>query len=166
MTANTETKKYWKVLGVVAVVGLLALVPLVWLAMRMSDEGRQRRIISANEAETISILEGIAAAQQLFLQTHSRYGTFKELVEDGVFRAPLTGDSLVAHGYNFTLRVTPRTGDQPPSFKVNADPVSREGAQATGRRFFYLDSNLVGIRVNEDRPAGPSDPPRQTVTGY
>lgn len=166
MTANTETKKYWKVLGVVAVVGLLALVPLVWLAMRLSDEARQRRVISANEAETISILEGIAAAQQLFLQTHSRYGTFKEMVEEGVFRAPLTGDTLVAHGYTFTLRVAPRTDTQPPSFKVNADPVSREGAQATGRRFFYLDSNLVGIRVNEDRPAGPSDPPRQTVTGY
>lgn len=166
MTANTETKKYGKVLAVVAVVGLLALVPLVWLAMRMSDEARQRRVVSANEAETISILEGIAAAEQLFLQTHSRYGTFKEMVEEGVFRAPLDGDSLVAHGYTFTLRVTPRTDAQPPSFKVNADPVSREGAQATGRRFFYLDSNLVGIRVNEDRPAGPSDPPRQTVTGY
>ena len=88
------------------------------------------------------------------------------MVEAGVFRAPLDGDSLVAHGYNFTLRVTPRAGEQPPSFKVNADPVSRDGARATGRRFFYLDSNLVGIRVNEDRPAGPSDPPRQTVTNY
>ena len=166
MTANTETKKYGKVLAVVAVVGLLALVPLVWLAMRMSDEARQRRVVSANEAETISILEGIAAAEQLYLQDSSRYGTFKELVEAGVFRAPLTNDSLVAHGYTFNLRVTPRTDAQPPAFKVNADPLSREGAQATGRRFFYLDSNLVGIRVNEDRPAGPSDPPRQTVTGY
>ena len=166
MTESTETKKYGKVLAVVAVVGLLALVPLVWLAMRMSDEARQRRVVSANEAETLSVLEGIAAAQQLFLQTHSRYGTFKEMVEAGVFRAPLDGDSLVAHGYTFTLRVTPRTDAQPPSFKVNADPLSREGAQATGRRFFYLDSDLVGIRVNEDRPAGPSDPPRPTVTGY
>lgn len=166
MADSTETKKYGKVLAVVAVLGLLALVPLVWLAMRMSDEGRQRRVISANEAETISILEGIAAAEQLYLQTNSRYGTFGELVEAGVFRAPLTGDTLVAHGYNFTLRVAPRTEAGPPSFKVNADPLSREGAQATGRRFFYLDSNLVGIRVNEDRPAGPSDPPRQTVTGY
>lgn len=166
MADSTETKKYWKVLAVVAVVGLLALVPLVWLAMRMSDEARQRRVVSANEAETISVLEGIAAAEQLFLQTHSRYGTFKEMVEEGVFRAPLSGDSLVAHGYAFTLRVTPKAEGQPPAFQVNADPLSREGARATGRRFFYLDSNLVGIRVNEDRPAGPSDPPRQTVTGY
>lgn len=166
MADSTETKKYGKVLAVVAVVGLLALVPLVWLAMRMSDEARQRRVVSANEAETISVLEGIAAAEQLFLQTHSRYGTFKEMVEEGVFRAPLSGDSLVAHGYTFTLRVTPRAEGQPPAFRVNADPLSREGARATGRRFFYLDSNLVGIRVNEDRPAGPSDPPRQTVTGY
>lgn len=166
MTASAETKKYWKVLGVVAVAGVLALVPLVWLALRLSDEARQRRVVSANEAETISVLEGIAAAQQLYLQTYSRYGTFREMVEAGVFRAPLTGDSLVAHGYAFTLRVTPRADGQPPSFRVNADPLSREGATATGRRYFYLDSDLVGIRVNEDRPAGPGDPPRQTVTGY
>ena len=132
MADSTETKKYGKVLAVVAVVGLLVLVPLVWLAMRMSDEGRQRRVVAANEAETISILEGIAAAEQLYLQTNSRYGTFRELVEAGVFRAPLTGDTLVAHGYNFTLRVTPRTEAEPPSFKVNADPLSREGAQAIG----------------------------------
>ncbi len=166
MTANTETKKYGKVLGVVAVVGLLVLVPLVWLAMRLSDEGRQRRVVAANEADTLAALEGIAAAQQLYLQTYSRYGTFKEMVEAGVFQAPLSGDSLVSHGYTFTLRVTPKTEAQPPSFKVNADPLSREGEAATGRRHFYLDSDLVGIRVNEDRPAGPGDPPRQTVKSY
>jgi hypothetical protein len=166
MTDSTETKKYGKVLAVVAVVGVLVLVPLVWLARRMSEEARQRRVVAANEAEALSILEGVAAAQQLFLQDHSRYGTFKELVEAGVFRAPLEGDALVAHGYNFRMSVAPRTDAAPPSFKVNADPLSREGANATGRRFFYLDSNLVGIRVNEDRPAGPSDPPRQTVTTY
>lgn len=166
MTDSTETKKYWKVLGVVAVVGLLACIPLVWLGLRMNDEARQRRVVAANEAATLAALEGIAAAQQLYLQTQSRYGTFRELVEAGVFQAPLTGDALVAHGYNFTLRVTPRTESQPPSFKVNADPLSREGEAATGRRHFYLDSDLVGIRVNEERPAGPGDPPRQTVTGY
>jgi hypothetical protein len=166
MTASTETKRYWKVLGVVAVVGLLALVPLVWLALRMNDEARQRRVVAANESATLAALEGIAAAQQLYLQTNSRYGTFRELVEAGVFQAPLSGDTLVSHGYAFTLRVTPRTEAQPPSFKVNADPLSRGGEAATGRRHFYLDSDLVGIRVNEERPAGPGDPPRQTVTSY
>jgi hypothetical protein len=166
MTVSTETKKLYKIIGVAAVVGLLALVPLVWFAMRMNEEARQRRVAAANEAEAIAALEGIAAAQQLYLQTFSRYGTFREMVEAGVFRAPLSGDSLVAHGYAFTLRVAPRAEGRPPSFNVNADPLSREDAAATGRRHFYLDSNLVGIRVNEDRPAGPTDPPRQTVTTY
>jgi hypothetical protein len=166
MTVSTETKKLYKIIGVAAVVGLLALIPLVWLAVRMNGEARQRRVVAANEAEAIAALEGIAAAQQLYLQTFSRYGTFREMVEAGVFQAPLSGDSLVAHGYAFTLRVAPKAEGQPPAFKVNADPLSREGVAATGRRHFYLDSNLVGIRVNEDRPAGPADPPRQTLTTH
>ena len=166
MTVSAETKKLYKIIGVAAVVGLLALVPLGWLAVRMNDEARQRRVVAANEADAVAALEGIAAAQQLYLQTFSRYGTFGEMVEAGVFQAPLSGDSLVAHGYAFALRVAPKAEGRPPSFRVNADPLRREGAAATGRRHFYLDSDLVGIRVNEDGPAGPTDPPLQRVKTY
>lgn len=163
---TTETKKYWRTIAILAVLAVLAIIPLVWQASRMSEDSRRRRIIAANEAGALAALQSIAAAQQLYLQSFSRYGTFRELVEAGVFQAPLTGDSLVSHGYTFTMRVTPRSETQAASFNVNADPQSREGENATGRRHYYLDSNLVGIRVNEERPAGPNDRPRTTVSEY
>ena len=166
MSVSAETKKLWRTIGILAVVGVLILIPLVWLALRMSAEAQQRRRIAANEADTLAALEGVAAAQQLYLQTYSEYGTFRQLVEAGVFNAPLSGDSLVSRGYAYTLRLTPRAEGRPPSFSVNADPLSREGEGATGRRHFYLDSNVVGIRFNDERPATAADPPRQTVTDY
>lgn len=166
MSLSAETKKLWRTIGVVAVVGILVLIPLVWWALRLSDDAHRRRVVAANEVETLSALEGIAAAEQLYLQSYSQYGTFKQLVEAGMFRAPLEGDSLVADGYSFKLKVTPKAEGQTPSFSVNADPLVGAGRDATGRRHFYLDSNLVGIRVNEERPASASDPPRQTVNDY
>jgi hypothetical protein len=166
MSVSAETKKLWRTIIIIAFVGILVLIPLVWLALRMRDDANRRHRIAANEAETLSALEGIAAAQQLYLQSFSQYGTFRQLVEAGVFRAPLEGDSLVANGYTYALRVTPRTEGQPSSFSVNADPLVSDGAGATGKRHFYLDSNVVGIRVNDERPARASDPPRQTVNEY
>jgi hypothetical protein len=166
MSVSEETKKLWRTILIIAFVGILVLIPLVWQALRMRDDANQRRRIAANEAETLSALEGIAAAEQLHLQTFSQYGTFRQMVDAGIFKAPLEGDSLVAHGYTFALKVTQGTEGQPPSFSVNADPLVRDGAGATGRRHFYLDSNVVGIRVNEERPARPSDPPRQTVSDF
>jgi hypothetical protein len=166
MSVSAETKKLWRTIVVISFVGILILIPLVWLALRMRDDAQRRRVIAANEAATLSALEGIAAAQQLYLQTYSQYGTFRQLVEAGVFQAPLSGDSLVARGYAYTLKVTPKSEGQSPSYSVNADPLSSAGDGATGRRHFYLDSNIVGIRVNDERPAGASDPPRQTVSDY
>lgn len=166
MSVSAETKKLWRTIGILAVVGVLLLIPLVWLALRMSGEAQARRRIAANEADALTALEGIAAAQQLYLESKSEYGTFRQLVESGIFNAPLEGDSLVSRGYSYTLKVTPRAEGRPPSFSVNADPLSRDGEGATGRRHFYLDSNLVGIRFNDERPASASDPPRQTVNDY
>ncbi|MCA1635484.1 MAG: hypothetical protein LC802_17780 [Acidobacteria bacterium] len=166
MSVSAETKKLWRTIGIFAVVGILVLIPLMWLALRLRDDAYRRRVIAANEAETLSALEGIAAAQQLYLQNYSQYGTFKQLIEAGVFRAPLEGDSLVADGYSFKLKVTPKADGQTPSFSVNADPLASGERDATGSRHFYLDSNIVGIRVNEERPASAGDPPRQTVSDY
>ena len=166
VSVSAETKKLWRTIGIIAVVGILVLIPLVWLALRLRDDAYRRRVVVANEVETLSVLEGIAAAQQLYLQSNSQYGTFKQLVEAGVFRAPLEGDTLVADGYSFKLKVTPKAEGQTSSFSVNADPLVSGGRDATGKRHFYLDSNLVGIRVNEERPASASDPPRQTVNDY
>lgn len=163
MKVSGESKRLWRTAFIVAGVGLIVLVPLAWLAYRMQQDSVQRRIIGANESAAISAMESISAAQHLYFQTYGQYGTFPQLVESGLFQAPLTGDALVARGYAFTLKVTQGSEGVQPFYSVNADPQDDSGRDATGRRHFYIDSNITGMRVSEGRPATPADPPRLTI---
>src|SRR5438270_13641128 len=83
-----------------------------------------------------------------------------------LFRSPLSGDALVSDGYRFTLKVTPKAGALGPTYSVNADPVRGGGRDATGRRHFFISSEVSGVRYNEERPATAADKPRQNVQGY
>ncbi|HWS53998.1 MAG TPA: hypothetical protein VN228_07725 [Pyrinomonadaceae bacterium] len=158
MTYSQETKRLWRRLAVIIVVGLLAAAALWVLFVRMREEGRLRRLAAANEQEAVSVIDGIAAAQQLYREARGGYGTFREMIEAGVYRAPLEGDVLVAQGYAFRLRITPPSEGRAPAFAVNADPVRAGGPDATGRRHFYAGSEVTGIRFNDERPATAADP--------
>jgi Tfp pilus assembly protein PilE len=163
MSVTPETKRLGRTVAVVAAVGLLLVAALSLVAYRMYQSAVQRRVAAANESAAIAALEGIAAAQHLYFQTHGRYATFPQLVEEGIFRAPLSGDALVSRGYTFTLKLMPGAEGQTPFYSVNADPV-REGE--SGRRHFYIDSDVTGLRVSEGRPANASDPPRLSVEQF
>ena len=166
MRDSAETKRLWRTALIVAGVGLLVLVPLGWLALRMYDDAVRRRVISANEAAALASLEAIQAAEQLHFETYGEYGTFRQLVEAGVFQAELSGDPPVVRGYAFTLRVQPRSDTQPPAYSVNADPVRKGGRDATGRRHFFISSEVTGVRFNESRPATKDDKPRPVMQNY
>ena len=166
MRDSSETKRLWRTALIVAGVGLLILIPLGWLALRLYDDTVRRRVVSANESAALSSLEAIQAAQQLYYETYGRYGTFRQLVEAGVFQAELTGDPPVVRGYAFTLKVQPRTDAQPAAYSVNADPVRKGGRDATGRRHFFISSDVTGVRYNESRPATKDDKPRPVIQSY
>ena len=159
----SEAKRLWRTALVVAGVGLLVLVPLGWLALRMYDDTIQRRVIAANESAALTNLENLQAAEQLYFETHGQYGTFRQLIDSGIFQAEVSGDPPVASGYAFTVRVQPKTDTQPASYSVNADPVRAEGRDATGRRHFFISSDVTGVRFNESRPATKDDKPRPKV---
>lgn len=164
MSKDTETKGWGRTLLVIAAVGLAVLIPLGWLALKMSRDAALRKVVNSNEAAAIYTLEQIAAAEQLYFQTYEQqYATLRQLLDAGFFKAPLDGEQLAAHGYTFTLKITPKTEAQAAAYSVNADP-QQEGA--TGNRHFYFDSNVTGIRVSEGRPATAADPPRQSVEPY
>ena len=164
MSNDPEKKGYGRVVAVIIVVGLLILIPLVWLALKMSRDAQTRRIVNANEAAAIYTLEQIAAAEQLHFENYEgQYGTFRQLMDAGFFQAPQSGDALTSAGYTFTIKVTPKTEAQGSAYSVNADP-QQEGA--TGKRHFYIDSNVTGIRISEGRPATATDPPRLSVETY
>ncbi|MDT7688828.1 MAG: hypothetical protein QOJ70_231 [Acidobacteriota bacterium] len=166
MSDSSESKRLWRTALIVAGVGLLVLVPLSWLALRMYDDTIQRRVISANESAALGSLEAVQAAEQLYYESNGQYATFQQLLDAGIFQAELNGDPPVAHGYAFTLRVQPKTGAQPAAYTVNADPVRDDGRDATGRRHFFISSDVTGVRFNESRPATKDDKPRPTVRDY
>ena len=166
MGDSSEAKRLWRTALIVAGVGLLVLVPLSWLALRMYDDTIRRRVVSANESAALTNLENIQAAEQLYYETNGEYGTFRQLIDSGIFQAELKGDPPVASGYVFTLRVQPRTDTQPAGYSVNADPLRSGARDATGRRHFFISSDVTGVRFHESRPATRDDRPRPTVREY
>ena len=166
MAEVSETKRLWRTALIVAGVGLLVLRPLGWLALRMWDDTIQRRVIAANESAALTNLENIQAAEQLYFEANGQYGTFQQLIDSGIFQAQVSGDPPVASGYVFNVRVQPKTDTQPPAYSVNADPVRADGRDATGRRHFFVSSEVIGIRFNESRPATKDDKPRPKMAEY
>jgi hypothetical protein len=166
MADSTESKRLWRTALIVAGVGLLVLVPLGWLALRMWDDTVQRRVVAANESAALGTLEAIQAAEQLYYEANGGYGTFAQLAEAGILQSDLKGDAPVGHGYAFTLKLTPKTDAQPAAYAVNADPVRAGTRDATGRRHFYIGSDVTGVRFNESRPATKDDKLRPTMKDY
>jgi hypothetical protein len=166
MAEVSESKRLWRTALVVAGVGLLVLVPLGWLALRMWDDTIQRRVIAANESAALTNLENIQAAEQLYFEANGQYGTFRQLIDSGIFQAEVSGDPPVASGYVFAVKVQPRTDAQPAAYSVNADPVRAEGRDATGRRHFFVSSEVIGVRFNESRPATRDDKVRPKMQEY
>jgi hypothetical protein len=166
MPEASESKRLWRTALVVAGVGVVVLVPLAWLALRMWDDTVQRRVVAANESAALTNLQNKQAAEQLYFEATGQYGTFQQLIDSGIFQAEVSGDPPTASGYVFTVRVQPKTDAQPASYSVNADPVRAEGRDATGRRHFFVSSEVIGVRFNESRPATRDDKPRPKMSEY
>jgi hypothetical protein len=157
MTKESDNRRLLKRVLMIGAVVLPLAVLLAWYGLKLSAEGRQRRIVAANEAAAITALDNIAAAEQLYRETYGSYGTFRQLFEAGVFDAPLTGEELISGGYRFTIRVRPATESEVSAYEVNADPVRSGGSDATGNRHFFSGSEVTGIRYSTGRPATASD---------
>src|SRR5215213_2452483 len=166
MAEVSESKRLWRTALVVAGVGLLVLLPLTWLALRLIGDYNMRRRVAANESAAITNLENIQAAEQLYFEANGQYGTFPQLIDSGIFQAEVSGDPPVASGYVFTVKLQPKADGQPPAYSVNADPVRAGGGDATGRRHFFVSSEVIGVRYNESRPATRDDRVRSKMAEY
>jgi hypothetical protein len=163
MADSSESKRLWRTALIVAGVGMLVLIPLGWLAVRMYNDTIQRRVVAVNEADALYSLELLAAAEHIHLQAYGEYGTVKQLTDTGILQTNFDGDPPAREGYAYTVKLTPRSGAQTPSYSINADPLRATGRDATGHRHFYISSEVIGTRYNEDRPATATDKPRQSV---
>jgi len=166
MSDSSESKRLWRTALIIAGAGLLVLVPLGWLAVRMYNDTIQRRVVAVNEADALYTLELIAAAEHIHLQAYGAYGTIKQLTDTGILQTEFGGEPPARAGYAYAVRLTPKTDAAAPTYAVNADPLRASGRDATGRRHFFISSEVIGVRVNEDRPATAADKPRQNVDEY
>jgi hypothetical protein len=163
MAESSESKRLWRTALIVAGVGLLVLVPLAWLAVRMYNDTIQRRVIALDEADALYTLELLSAAEHVHLQAYGEYGTIKQLTDSGILQTTFGGDPPAREGYAYAVRLTPKSEGRAPTYSINADPLRAAGRDATGRRHFYIGSEVIGVRVNEERPATASDKPRQST---
>jgi hypothetical protein len=160
MADSSESKRLWRTALIVAGAGLLVLVPLWLLYVRVSNDAIQRRVIAADEADALYTLELLAAAEHVHLQSYGAYGTIKQLNDSGILQTEFGGDPPARAGYAYTVKLTPKTDAQTPAYSVNADPIRDTGRDATCRRHFYIGSEVIGVRYNEERPAAAADKPR------
>lgn len=146
---------------ILAASGLAILAALVAFLLTTESSMKQRQRAATYEATAAEHLRNIAAAQQNHLDVFGNYATFDQLVDAGILlNEKFRGAEPVVGGYVYRMRVTPREGDRPPSFAVNADPHVADDTP-TGGTHFYLDSNVVGVRQNGSRPATAADRPRE-----
>ena len=138
---------------VVALLGLAVAGVLVGAAV-YGWKAAQR---AGNEAATMQNMKTIAAVEIQYYNTHGRsFGTFDQLIKEQMLTSRFSGNPPASDGYILSLKVTPKTSNQPSSYTLNADFESDN----TGRSHFYLDSTSPTIHVNADRPATAADPPQ------
>jgi prepilin-type N-terminal cleavage/methylation domain-containing protein len=144
-----------------SLIELMIVIAIIGILVGVGIPAWQNSVRSANQAAAIKTLNTIVTEQRTYYNTHNRsnYGTFDQLIADGAFDKRFTGEAPVVEGYIYKMKVTPKSGNQPPMFAVNADPQKPDGFNATGRQYYFIDANTSTIHVSETQPATVDDPP-------
>ena len=143
-----------------SLVELMIVIAIIGLLIGVGVIGWRVAIRRGNEAATITSLSKIREAQINYAIGHKgEFGTFDQLIDDGTLDERFKGDAPLLNGYVFQMKVIPKSPAQPSSFTVNADPQSKEGIAATGKRHFYIDPDVSTVRENADQPAIATDSP-------
>jgi len=144
-----------------SLIELMIVIAIIGILIAVGVTGWRAAIRSTNEAAAVKSLRTIAEQQMLYYNGHNRstFGTFDEMLKDGLLDTRYAGTTPVVDGYVYTMKVIPRSTTQQASYSINSDPQQSEGVAATGKNHFYLDANSNTIHVNNTHPASASDPP-------
>lgn len=144
-----------------SLIELMIVIAIIGILIAVGVTGWKAAVKSANEAAAVKTLRTVAEQQMLYYNSHQRstFGTFDEMLKEGLLDSRFAGTTPVVEGYIFTMRVIPKSTTAQPGYAVNADPQVTEGVGATGKNHFFLDSNSNTIHVNATQPATITDPP-------
>src|SRR5215213_1999297 len=144
-----------------SLIELMIVIAIIGILVAVGIPAYQAIQRSGNEAAAVKTLQNIAVNQRLYIKQKngSSFGTFDQLITEVNLDKRFAGDAPVVSGYVYTIKLTPKASGQPPFYTVNADPQQGEGIGRTGSNHYYLDANSDTIKVNDQQPAGPDDPP-------
>lgn len=144
-----------------SLIELMIVIAIIGILIAVGVTGWKAAVKQANEAAAVKTIRTISEQQMLYYNGHNRstFGTFEQMLKDGMLDTRFTGSTPVVEGYVFSMKVTQKSTTQPASYTISADPQQSEGVGATGKNHFYSDSNSATIHVNSDQPASPADPP-------
>ncbi len=144
-----------------SLIELMIVIAIIGILIAVGVTGWKAAVRAANEAAAIKSLRSIAEQQMLYFNSHNRstFGTFEEMLKEGLLDERYAGGTPVVEGYIFTMKVIPKSTTAPAGYQVTADPQVTEGVGATGKNHYYLDSNTNTIHVNATQQATVTDPP-------
>lgn len=142
-----------------SLIELMIVISIIGILVAVGVPAWRTSVIRGNEAATIQVLSTILKEERSYYIGHKNYGTFKQLVAEGALNKSFDDDQPTVNGYVFSLQVTPKSGSQPSTFTLKADPQAGGALSPTGNRHFYIDSGSDTIKVNDTQPATAQDEP-------
>lgn len=145
-----------------SLIELMIVIAIIGILVGVGIPAWRNVTIAGNQTAALQNLKTIATEQRTYFNLKGRSGyaaTFDQLVESGALDKRFKGEEPVVDGYKYTMKVTQKSASQPPFFSVNADPQQADGVGATGKNYYYIDSNVNTVRVNPNGPASAEDSP-------
>ena len=144
-----------------SLIELMIVIAIIGILIGVGIAGYKSAIKATNEAAAVKTLRSIAEQQMLYFNSHQRnsFGTFEEMRKENLLDSRFESSTPVVDGYVYTMKVIPKSTSSQAGYTINADPQVPTGVSATGKNFYYVDSDTNIIHVNPNQPATASDPP-------
>ena len=144
-----------------SLIELMIVIAIIGILIGVGIVGWKSALRSANEAAAVRTLRSIAEQQMLYYNAHQRssFGTFEEMRKENLLDSRFDGTTPVVDGYVYTMKVIPKSTTTQPGYSITADPQVPTGVSATGKNFYYVDSDTNTIHVNSTQQATATDPP-------